>query len=309
MIHILLASYNGETYLAEQLDSLLNQTEQDFVIFAQDDRSTDGTYALLCDYAARYPEKIKVSQNAVNSGAAKWNFLNLIANHDADYLMLCDQDDVWRPDKIETTRKAMQEAEHRYGNHEPILVFTDLCVVGEDLQVLHPSFRAMSRLNYQHTEMNRILVQNTLTGCTVLFNRSFRTLLNELPKDCVMHDWWLMLVASAFATILPLENEQTVFYRQHRENVVGAVDPTTSAYISSYVANRQKAKESFNRIYRQAEEFLRIYSGRLSADQKKLLEDFCAIPRKRKCGRILAMLRLKTFKHGVLRVLGQFFYA
>ena len=153
MIHILLASYNGETYLAEQLDSLLNQTEQNFLLFAQDDRSTDGTYALLCDYAARFPEKISVCQNTVNSGAAKWNFLDMISKHDTDYLMLCDQDDVWRPDKVETTLRAMQEAERIYGNREPILVFTDLCVVGENLHVLHPSFRTMSKLNYRRTGM------------------------------------------------------------------------------------------------------------------------------------------------------------
>ena len=115
MISILLATYNGERYIAGQIESVLAQTYQDFKLYICDDKSTDGTYSIITEYAARYPGKIIATQNEVNSGGAKFNFLNMMVEFNDDYIMLCDQDDVWLPNKVEVSLKKITEMESEFG--------------------------------------------------------------------------------------------------------------------------------------------------------------------------------------------------
>lgn len=106
---ILLAAFNGETYVAEQLDSLLAQSWPDFHITVSDDASTDRTPEILATYAARYPEKITVLQHGLHFGNARDHFFYLIKQCQEEHMLLCDQDDVWNPDKTEITMRAREE--------------------------------------------------------------------------------------------------------------------------------------------------------------------------------------------------------
>lgn len=308
MISILMATYNGEEYVSGQIESLLRQTEQDFVLYVQDDCSGDNTYTILLQYARQYPGKIIVGQNERNSGSAKLNFLALLEEHDDEYLMFCDQDDVWLPDKIERTLRAMHQAEQTYGKETPLLVHTDLCVVDEDLKVTHPSFRRMSKLDYRRTALNSLLVQNTVTGCTAMINRALKHCVASVSEQCIMHDWWLALTASAFGHIVALENEQTVLYRQHAANEVGAKDAASAAYVLGRLFRVRETKGMVHQTYLQAEAFYRAYADRLSARQIELLQAYCSIPKRSKPGRVWQLFVLKTFKHGLLRVLGQILF-
>ena len=107
---ILLATYNGEKFLPEQMDSLFSQTYADFVIYAHDDGSTDQTVGILRQYEKKYPEKLVILEYEPQGGA-KNNFYSLMQRIDADYYMFCDQDDVWHPEKIEKTLKKILELE------------------------------------------------------------------------------------------------------------------------------------------------------------------------------------------------------
>jgi len=308
MITILMTTYNGEAYIAQQIESLLAQTEQNFVLRVHDDGSKDQTLAILNDYAARYPEKIFVSQNQKNSGGAKWNFLGMLAAYPDDYVMLCDQDDVWLPNKIAVTLRAMQETEAAVGANTPILVHTDLTVVDGNLQPMHPSFQKMSNLDYRRVALKDQLVQNTMTGCTAMLNRSLQRYLEQLPDYCVMHDWWMMLIASAFGKIVPLENEQTILYRQHARNVVGAKNAGSVSYLYDRIAHSDNTRSIVSQTYQQAESFYRMFSAQLSAEQKALVTGYMEIPKHNKIRRIYDLFALKTWKHGIVRRLGQLFY-
>ena len=215
MISILLASYNGEKYIAEQIESLLGQTIQDFKLFICDDKSTDGTFNIVAEYSQKHPEKIFAEQNSENSGGTKHNFLRMMINHKADYVMLCDQDDVWLPDKIEVTLARMKDMESEYGADTPLLVHTDLKVVNENLKTVSPSFKAAMNANYEKTRLRNQIIQNTLTGCTAMYNRALANLITDIPRFTVMHDWWLNVTASAFGRISAID-AQTVLYRQHK---------------------------------------------------------------------------------------------
>jgi len=307
MISILLATYNGARFLEKQLDSLFQQTVQDFVVYASDDGSRDGTIAILEDYTRRFPQRIFISQNRPQSGGTKHNFYQMMTRHKNDYVMLCDQDDVWKPDKIEHTLNEMTTMEARYGLDTPILVHTDLCVTDEHLQIISPSFKAAMNADYKKTALHQQVIQNTLTGCTAMYNRALADLLTEEPSYMVMHDWFLMLVASAFGRISSLE-EPTILYRQHKGNVVGAKDVRTLKYKLHKLLGYRGVKRALTETYRQAESFLSLYRDSLSVEHRQLLLEYCAIPSKSKFGKWCALYRLKTMKNGFSRKVAHFMF-
>ena len=112
-IYILLATYNGEKYLKEQLDSLFEQTNQHWTLWIHDDNSKDNTVNIIKKYKSKYPDQIEFLDDDISTGGAKENFTYLLdnINDDYDYIMFCDQDDVWLEDKIEITLKKMLEIE------------------------------------------------------------------------------------------------------------------------------------------------------------------------------------------------------
>jgi len=302
-----LSVYNGEQFIADQLDSLLQQTYQDFHIYACDDCSTDSTYAIIQDYCARYPGRIAATRSAQNSGGAKHNAIRLMIEHREDYLMLCDQDDVWLPNKIEITLAKLKEMENRYGIDVPLMVHTDLEVVDAQLETIQPSFWAAMNSNCYKNKLHNLVIQNIITGCTVMYNRALAELIWAEPGFMVMHDWWLGLAAAAFGYIEPMEI-QTIKYRQHANNDIGAKDVRTMSYKFKRLLNYGEVKHAVNMTYRQAESFLEMYRERLTAEQIRLLVEYSAMPNHNKVKKWITICRLGTFKNGVGRKIAQFLF-
>lgn len=306
MIDIVLPAFNGEAYLPEQLDSLLNQTETGWRLLATDDGSADGSAAVLARYAAEYPEKIVLVESASPSGSPAAAFLRLIARTDAPYVMCCDQDDFWYADKLRLTLEKMRELEETRSQDVPLLVHTDLAVTDAELNLISPSFVRSQRLNPKVTAFGRLLAQNNVTGCTVLINAALRSL---LPADAfpglVMHDWWMALLAAAFGEIGYVD-VATLSYRQHGGNAVGARD---ARYAASMARDGGFARSSLRRGYAQAEAFLRHYHGRLPEKALRQLTAYTEIPRHAKPARVLRLLQGGFLKHDLRRALGQLYFA
>ena len=307
MISILMATFNGEAYVAEQIESILSQTVQLFKIYIRDDCSTDNTYQIIQSYAQTYPEKIFVSSNQVNSGNPKYNFIHMMIEHKDDYVMLCDQDDVWLPGKIEKTLAVMKSMEEKYGQDVPLLCYTDLAVVNETLQVLHPSFRMIMNSNFDKNKLNQLVIQNTLTGCTALYNRALADLIMEEPSFMVMHDWWLILVAAAFGKI-GHSDAQTILYRQHSSNQIGAKNVRTLRYKLSLLLKGDDVKAALMQTYAQAQCLLTVYEEMLSPSQKRLLRRYSEIPKLPKVCRWIRVLSLGTLKNSFSRNVGHFLF-
>jgi len=306
LITILMAAYNGGRYVAEQIESLLRQTEQDFVLRVRDDSSTDDTYSILCGYAAKYPGKIFVERNPENSGGAKWNFLQLMAAYQDDYVMLCDQDDVWLPNKIELSLQAMRAAEKQRGSQTPILVHTDVRVIDDQMHVIGESLNDMLGLYTENGSLPLQTIQNTVTGCTVMYNRAFAQLV-RIPRFCIVHDWWLGLIAISFGekAYLPAK---TLLYRQHGDNSIGAKKVASLRYIAGKALHPRTVRTQLDATYRQAEEFLRVYGDIVSPAQKQFLSDYVSIPSFRKIRRWTTARRLGALKHGFIKRFAQFIY-
>jgi len=220
-IAILLAAYNGEKYIAEQIESLLSQTEKNFVCYVHDDGSTDSTINILKKYELMFPEKI-VILNYSSTGGAKNNFLSMLANVEEDYVMFCDQDDVWLPNKIEKTFKTMVLSEEKFES-APVCVFTDMYVVDENLRVISDSFLKRMKKNPTKISVLQLLCNNVVAGCTLMINKQCIELSRfyQDANNIRMHDWWCALVAATCGYLVFLD-AKTSLYRQHSVNVIGA---------------------------------------------------------------------------------------
>jgi glycosyltransferase involved in cell wall biosynthesis len=297
-------TFNGEKYISEQIDSILSQSYKKFKLIINDDRSTDNTFRIISEYAKRYPDIIKVTQNEKNTGNAKYNFLKMMVIYKDDYIMLCDQDDIWLPTKIEKTMQKMQEMQEFYETSTPILVHTDLIVVDENLKTIKQSYRKMSKNNYKNNSLNNLLAMNIPTGCTSMYNRALADLIINEPDYFVMHDWWLGLTAAAFGKIVSI-NEQTVLYRQHSDNSSGAKRALSPKYIYFVLTNNKVMAEKLNNSYRQASNFLTEYENKLSNEQKELILVHSKMQEYSTCKKIRVMIKNKTYLHGITRKIAQ----
>lgn len=307
MIAILMATYNGERYIEKQIDSLLKQTVQDFVLYAHDDCSTDRTYSILQSYARRYPDKIVAICNEQNTGSARCNFMRMMVKYKQDYIMLCDQDDVWIPDKIALTLERMTRMEQEYGTECPILVHTDLTITDEFLTPSLKSFQYALNANYKRTQLNGALIQNIVTGCTAMYNLALSKKIKALPEYYIMHDWWLMLLASAFGH-MDYINKQTVLYRQHEQNAVGAKNMRALKYQFQVMLDGDNIRQSLRRTYQQANAFLDLYRDQLSVDHIELLQKYSIIPSMCKWERWRTICQLRVVKTGFARKIAHYLF-
>jgi len=304
MISILLAAFNGEKYIAEQIESLLNQSVQEFKLIIHDDGSTDDTFTIISSYAKKHPNKITVIQNEKNSGGAKYNFMKMMIDYKDDYIMLCDQDDVWLPEKIEKTLNKIKQLEGVYGTATPILVHTDLKVVDKDLQTISVSYRKDMLSDFSKTSLNSIIIQNTLTGCSAMYNRALAELIKKEPKYMIMHDWWLILVAAAFGKIDYIL-EPTILYRQHGENDIGAKKVKSIRYIFHEILLYKEMAQAVTNTYLQTKSFLDMYGDKLDDGQYNLVVDYISIPGLPRLDRIKVLMKHNSFKNGFRRKIAQ----
>ena len=301
---VLLATYNGEDYIRPMIDSLLAQDYPELRIVLSDDHSADATEAILEEYARIFPDRVTHYRSGLHFGSAHRHFLHLLSKfHDAPYIMFCDQDDVWHRDKVRKTLAKMGEIEV---SGRPALVHTDLHVVDQDLKEISPSFCRYSNLDGTRLALNQLLVQNVVTGCTVMMNRPLAELASrDLPVDAIlMHDWWIALLAAAFGTSAFL-NENTVEYRQHGTNSVGAKDVRSPRFLWERLCSR-KMRKSMSTAACQAQAFRECYSDLLTAEQAEILDAFAATQNAGILTRDRICIQYKLYKYGLVRLTAQF---
>ncbi len=206
-VQVLLSTYNGERWLADQLDSVLAQTHADLVVTTRDDGSTDATPEILATYARRDP-RVQWSAGE-NLGVAR-SFLQLLSTATGDLVAFCDQDDVWEQDHVERGVSALA------ARARPALWFSNLLVTDAG-----PRPIGRHDLVRRGASFSNALVENVAFGCATLLNGLAVELLRApLPQHVVMHDAWCYLVVSALGEVV-YDPSPTVQQRQHDDNAVG----------------------------------------------------------------------------------------
>jgi glycosyltransferase involved in cell wall biosynthesis len=294
-IAILLATYNGEKHLKEQIDSILNQSLQSFDLYIRDDKSTDNTRKIIKEYLKKYPDKIFDISDNKQSGSSQNNFLLLLKHvlGKYEYYMFSDQDDVWLQNKVEDEYNEIKS----YDNKKPILVHSDLYVVDSKLNIKSDSFINYSNLTNRELRFNELLIQNNVTGCTMIFN-------NELAKkidfNCnkILHDHHLSVLASSIGEIHLLK-KPLVYYRQHNNNVVGAQEYSLFHKLSDFSSYKKDILDNIEN----AKCLMKYYSKTLKSTDTKILKEFSNIKKHNKFYRIRFIIKNKIFKPGLPRII------
>ena len=221
-IWVLLSTFNGARYLPALLDSLRAQSDCDWRMLVRDDGSSDDTRALLDD-AARQDSRIEWCLGATGRLGVTGSFGALMAEalrREAAFFSLCDQDDVWLPDKLARLRAAIGSVSD---GQRPVLAYSDLQVVDDRLNPLHPSFFAQSGAGRAWRSPSFwVLQHNLVPGCAMMGNRALLARCVPLPADAVIHDWWVLLCAVSMGQVVAV-SDPLILYRQHGSNTIGAV--------------------------------------------------------------------------------------
>lgn len=216
-IDILLATYNGEKYLKEQIDSILNQTYANIRLIISDDCSKDKTVEILKNYKNK-DSRIELHIQQQNLGVVK-NIEFLLNRVQSPYYMLADQDDYWMPKKVEKSLEALK-------TKEADLVFGDLEVVDENLNTISPSFNdymLLTRKINKYIDSYKVnYLYNCVTGCTILAKKETIEYILPLPttSNHLIHDHWIGIMVSLKGKLAYMP-EKYIKYRQHGNNQVG----------------------------------------------------------------------------------------
>ena len=263
-ITVLMSTYNGEKYLQEQLDSILNQKNVEVRLIVRDDGSIDRTREILFDYQKAYPNVHVILDNL--KLYACMSFLSLITTiSDDDYFALADQDDIWELDKLERAISMLKTIDE----DQIALYFSNLKIVDSTGKFYRYSHDTERKLDNKYSS----LLDNQMTGCTAVYNRKLAEFVQgKMPERFSMHDTYLFIVAAFFGKTI-YDSEAKINYRQHGNNVVGASLKKRGKL--SYIP--RIAKRIFNRSlqprHNNAVQFDKLYGEYLNAKDKEKVKE------------------------------------
>ncbi len=312
-ITVLMAAYEGEKYIEQQLDSILAQTVPDLQIMVSDDGSRDSTREILEKYERWYPEQVvlrhRIKEGAFQDRSKKvppmaMNFFWLLSQAEGDYILFSDQDDVWENHKTRTLLRRIKALEHKYGKEHPILVHSDMEVTDERLNVISHSFFQYQRCSPERTAFSEVLAENPVTGGAVMINQALAGLVDRVPGSCFMHDWWIALAASCFGTISCVR-EPLYQYRQHTDNVLGASRTGSLEDMRKRLRRKSAVEDNYRRMFAQAAAFGSMYKERMTREQRQTLKAFLALPLQSPEGRLRNIVRNRFYKSSPVQTAAQ----
>lgn len=296
-MQILLSTWNGASWLEELLESLVQQSVSDWELLIRDDGSKDNTLKLLTEWREQHPHKVAQFEAGLHIGCTA-SFSRLVEWSTAPYLMFCDQDDIWFPEKIEWSLAALQNMEVVHGMELPLLVHADMAVVEQDKHLIAPSFWALRDFDLEQGK-EAYLLTNVVSGCASLFNRKAAELAFPAPLEAMQHDRWLALVCAWFGKIEPLA-QPLLWYRQHGLNALGAKQASWSTH---------HTVERVNAWSRQAEAFLQSYGAQLTHNDYETVAALANLQYVRGWERRWQIIKHRFFKSGVAANLALMLFA
>ncbi|BAF72663.1 glycosyltransferase family 2 protein [Sulfurovum sp. NBC37-1] len=215
-VAVLIAVFNGEKFLKQQLDSVLAQTYKNFKIYISDDNSSDSTPKILSTYKKEYPDVIFSTKNPVCLGFVK-HFEHMLKNSCEEYIFFCDQDDIWQKNKIAISMDAMMKLESLHRG-KPCLVHSDLCMIDGNESVLYYSyFRYRKYRLKERKDLGHILGPCGIMGNTMLINGKLKEIVLPFPDKLDSHDYWIGVNNELFGVRKTLQ-QPLVQYRIHDTN-------------------------------------------------------------------------------------------
>ena len=258
-IDILMATYNGEKYLAEQLDSIINQTYHNWNLLIRDDNSTDRTLEIIQDYQKKDNRIKLLKDNKGNLGIVK-NFEELLKNSESEFIMFSDQDDIWVENKLDMYLKMIEKIKNKgFMIHSDAILFDK-----NKSNILKDTFISKKAIN---KGLENVFFNYFVQGATILISKEIKNFILPFPKEVYLHDRYIHLISELFFERI-FVNKALIYYRQHGDNQIGAKNTIRELLLKRYFdeRDRQLIKIIYNK-----------YGSLLTEDKKKLIEEYFKI--------------------------------
>ena len=258
-IDILMATYNGEKYLAEQLDSIINQTYHNWNLLIRDDNSTDRTLEIIQDYQKKDNRIKLLKDNKGNLGIVK-NFEELLKNSESEFIMFSDQDDIWIENKLDMYLKMIEKIKNK-----GFMIHSDAILFDENKSnILKDTFISKKAIN---KGLENVFFNYFVQGATILISKEIKNFILPFPKEVYLHDRYIHLISELFFERI-FVNKALIYYRQHGDNQIGAKNTIRELLSKRYFdeRDRQLIKIIYNK-----------YGSLLTDDKKKLIEEYFKI--------------------------------
>jgi len=250
-VGVVLAVYNGGKFLAQQLESIVHQSYQEWDLYIRDDGSNDSSQTIIEKFS-KQSRRIHALMDVKGNVGARDNFallMNMKELTSCGYIVFSDQDDVWQDNKLSMQLDAMRKMETQLPE-AALLIHSDMAVVDASLNMVAPSFMEYQGIKHENVSPLKVLLtQNFVTGCTVMVNKKLLDIALPIPEEALMHDWWLALCAAVFGHI-GFVDKPLVKYRQHGNNEVGAkhfgdfLNPMTGKWKKRWYEGRENLFQS-----------------------------------------------------------------
>lgn len=249
-VQVLISTYNGEEYICSQIESILAQKDVNVKILVRDDGSTDSTPQILYEYSKEY-ENISYIRGKNCGVVASFFRLFELADPEADYYALSDQDDIWDSDKLSIACKMLDDNKEK---DLPALYCCESVITDDEMNTLADESQDNNKTHII-PDFKNALIENIARGGGCVFNAALlKNIQIAKPEGVYMHDWWLYLVASCFGTVIH-DPEAHYKYRQHQGNVLGA----STSFIGKFKRRLKQSKENKGHIEKQILAFNRMY--------------------------------------------------
>ena len=258
-IDILMATYNGEKYLAEQLDSIINQTYHNWNLLIRDDNSTDRTLEIIQDYQKKDNRIKLLKDNKGNLGIVR-NFEELLKSSESEFIMFSDQDDIWVENKLDMYLKMIEKIKNKgFMIHSDAILFDK-----NKSNILKDTFISKKAIN---KGLENVFFNYFVQGATILISKEIKNFILPFPKEVYLHDRYIHLISELFFERI-FVNKALIYYRQHGDNQIGAKNTIRELLSKRYFdeRDRQLIKVIYNK-----------YGSLLTEDKKKLIEEYFKI--------------------------------
>jgi glycosyltransferase involved in cell wall biosynthesis len=279
-IDIAVPTYNCARWVDAFIESIVAQTHTDWRIITRDDGSRDDTSERVGAWQQRLGDKILVLENPLKQNlGALGNYGCILTACQSEFVMQGDPDDIWHPDKVAITLKAMHDASSRHGPKMPLAVCSDAEMVSEDLRQISPSFLKWTKMSPSSlAHFRQMLMESPVLGATTIVNRPLLDLALPFPAGASAQDWWLALVACAFGKIIFIA-QPTIQYRRHDAN--DSVSPLTTSFphmLANLLRARDRVRFLLNNIVMQANSFSGRFSDQLPEADRQAVTAIAKLP-------------------------------
>lgn len=303
-IVILMATYNGQQYIGEQLDSIINQTCVDWTLIIRDDGSSDGTVEIIQKYL-RKDNRLRLINPRSEVQSACGNFSSLYKwykqNCLSGYIMFCDQDDIWELDKIESSLTVMKKLEEK-NLGKPCLLYGQMEFIDEEGNSIPGQIKMIEKTEFRH-----LISYNYIYGCTMMMNKLLLEKIDKIPVNAENHDYWIALVSTLGA--IQFINKPLLKYRRHNNNVSGNVRDNNNIKqrILRHTIKSERLIRDLQKRLGMLTMFYNQYYNDIDEDTRLMLKSYLLSFRTSRISVMFSMLRYNIFRYSILQTISSFY--